>query len=83
MVLIITWLFNDMIKPLNKKIQFVKLKDEMTTIANIPYRVKSFGDKESVIIVDKKATIIDNDKLHQDMDCYKADQQVKVKQFKR
>lgn len=69
-------------KPLNKKVQFVKVK-VATPGVDIPYRVKSFGETESVIIVDKKATPFSNDNIYQDMDCYKADQQVKLQQFKK
>lgn len=71
-----------MSKPLNKNVQFVKVKQEGVGIY-IPYRVKTFGDKECVVIVDKKATIFSNERLYQDIDCYKADQQVKVQQYKK
>lgn len=70
-------------KPLNKKVQFVKIKSEGNSVADIPYRVKTFGDKECVVIIDKKATTLSNESIYQDMDCYKADQQVKLQQFKK
>lgn len=69
-------------KPLNKNVQFVKVKQEGIGI-DIPYRVKTFGDKECIVIVDKKANTFSNDRLYQDMDCYKADQQVKLQKFKK
>jgi hypothetical protein len=69
-------------KPLNKKVQFVKVIAAGVAV-DIPYRVKSFGDTESVVIIDKKATTVSNENLSQDMDCYKADQQVKVQQYKK
>lgn len=69
-------------KPLNKKVQFVKVIAAGVPV-DIPYRVKSFGDTESVVIIDKKATTLSNESLSQDMDCYKADQQVKVQQYKK
>lgn len=69
-------------KPLNKKVQFVKVI-AAGVVVDIPYRVKSFGETESVVIIDKKATTLSNESLSQDMDCYKADQQVKVQQYKK
>lgn len=71
-----------MSKPLNKNVQFVKVKQEGVGV-DIPYRVKTFGDKECVVIIDKKANTMSNDILYQDMDCYKADQQVKLMQARR
>jgi hypothetical protein len=71
-----------MSKPLNKNVQFVKVKQEGVGV-DIPYRVKTFGDKECVVVIDKKATTLNNEKLYQDMDCYKADQQVKLMQARR
>jgi hypothetical protein len=70
-----------MSKPLNKNVQFVKVKQGVGV--DIPYRVKTFGATESVVIIDKKATTLNNEKLYQDMDCYKADQQVKLQKFKK
>lgn len=72
-----------MSKPLNKNVQFVKVKDEVDVAADIPYRVKTFGDKECVVVIDKKATTLSNDSLYQDMDCYNADKQVKLQKFKK
>lgn len=72
-----------MSKPLNKNVQFVKVNTAVATIAGIPYRVKSFGVTESVVIIDKKQNTMSNDILYQDMDCYKADQQVKLMQARR
>jgi hypothetical protein len=72
-----------MTKPLNKNVQFVKVKSGCAVAADIPYRVKTFGDKECVVIIDKKATTLSNDSIYQDMDCYKADQQVKLMQARR
>lgn len=69
-------------KPLNKNVQFVKVKQEGVGI-DIPYRVKTFGSEECIVIVDKKATTFSNDKLYQDMECYKSDQQVKFQKFKK
>lgn len=69
-------------KPLNKNVQFVKVKQEDVGI-DIPYRVKTFGVNECVVIIDKKATTFSNERLYQDMDCYKADQQVKLQKFKK
>lgn len=69
-------------KPLNKKVQFVKVKADGVAV-DIPYRVKNFGENESVVIIDKKATTLSNASIYQDMDCYKADQQVKLQQFKK
>jgi hypothetical protein len=69
-------------KPLNKKVQFVKVKSA-TPGTDIPYRVKSFGETESILVIDKKATTFSNNDIFQDMDCYKADQQVKLQQFKK
>lgn len=72
-----------MSKALNKNVQFVKVNAGQSVPAGIPYRVKSFGLTESVVIVDKKATLLANDLLYQDMDCYNADKQVKLQQFKK
>lgn len=69
-------------KPLNKKVQFVKVKAAGVPV-DIPYRVKTFGENESVVIIDKKATTLSNTSIYQDMDCYKADQQVKLQHFKK
>jgi len=71
-----------MSKSLNKNVQFVKIKPENIGI-NIPYRVKTFGEQECVVVIDKKATTVSNDRLYQDIDCYKADQQVKLQKFKK
>lgn len=71
-----------MSKPLNKNVQFVKVNKEGVGV-DIPYRVKTFGDKECVVIIDKKATTLSNESIYQDMDCYKADQQVKLQKFKK
>lgn len=71
-----------MSKPLNKNVQFVKVTQEGVGV-DIPYRVKTFGDKECVVIIDKKATTLSNEIIYQDMDCYKADQQVKLQKFKK
>ena len=69
-------------KQLNKNVQFVKVKSAGVAV-DIPYRVKSFGDSESLVIIDKKATTLSNASIYQDMDCYKADQQLKLQQFKK
>jgi hypothetical protein len=71
-----------MSKPLNKNVQFVKVNQEGVGV-DIPYRVKTFGDKECVVIIDKKATTLSNESIYQDMDCYKADQQVKHQTYKK
>lgn len=66
-----------MSKAINKNVKFVKIQP-LGPMGNIVYRVKSFGDKETVIIVDKKATTVKNENTYQDMECYKADNAVKL-----
>lgn len=70
-------------KTLNKKIQFVKSLEGANIPINLIYRVKTFGETESVLIIDKKATIIKNSYLYQDMECYKSSQKLEVIKFKK
>lgn len=66
-----------MSKTLNKTVQFVKV-NQVDIHNDIPYRVKSFGLTESVIIIDKKATNIKNEHLIQDSECYSLDKKIKL-----
>lgn len=70
-------------KPLNKKVQFVKIKPDSGISCSFACRVKKFGDNQSVVLIDKKATDIGNQYLYQDMECYKADQQVTLNRSKK
>lgn len=71
-----------MSKTLNKSVQFVKV-DQIGILKDIPYRVKSFREKESIVVIDKKATTIKNENLTQDTECYAYDKKVKLEQAKK
>lgn len=70
-------------KPLNKKVQFVKIKQESGITCSFACRVKKFGDTESVVVIEKQATTVENKFLYQDMECYKTDQQVTLSRAKK
>lgn len=67
---------------LNKAVTFVKVK-ESDIPDGIPYRVKTFGDESSTIVVDKKAILIENKCLYQDAECYKTSQSLALSQLKK
>lgn len=71
-----------MVKKLNKTVSFVKIINQPDVSNSIPYHVKKFGESETVVVIDKKAVLFENEFLFQDAECYDQDKKLKLKQLK-